>query len=51
MDQYRPCYKAGEHPPLNRPLTKEEYQEAVEWALQYGLTRLDRPRRVFIFWE
>ncbi|MBI5956582.1 MAG: radical SAM protein [Chloroflexi bacterium] len=51
MDQYRPCYKAGEHPPLNRPLTKEEYQEAVERALQYGLTRLDRPRRLFIFWE
>ena len=42
MDQYRPCYRAGEFPELNRRPTAAEYQAAVEAALRAGLTRLDQ---------
>jgi len=41
MDQYRPCYKANEHPPLDRRITSKEFTEAVKLALKAGLTRLD----------
>jgi putative pyruvate formate lyase activating enzyme len=41
MDQYRPCYKAFHHPPLDRRITEKEYTEAVKFALDVGLTRLD----------
>ncbi len=39
MDQYRPCYKATETPRLNRRITKEEYQKAMEIARGFGLHR------------
>ncbi|MBI2961532.1 MAG: radical SAM protein [Betaproteobacteria bacterium] len=42
MDQYRPCYRAGQYPELNRPITAEEYREALAAAERYGLERLDR---------
>lgn len=41
MDQYRPCYKAFEHPPMNRRITSEEFEEAVRIAREEGLERLD----------
>jgi len=41
MDQYRPCYKAFEHPPMNRRITGEEFEEAVRIAREEGLGRLD----------
>ena len=41
MDQYRPCYQAGEHPPLDRRITAREFRDAVDCALKAGLTRLD----------
>ena len=41
MDQYRPCFKAGDHPPLNRRITAEEFREAVAIAREEGLRRLD----------
>ena len=41
MAQYYPCYKAQEHPPLDRRLTREEYRKAVKTAKDAGLTRLD----------
>jgi len=44
MDQYRPCYKAHEIPPLDRPITAEEYKEAMEAAQRAGLHRFDRRR-------
>ena len=44
MDQYYPCYRADENPPLDRPITAEEYREALRLAERYGLTRLDRRR-------
>lgn len=41
MDQYRPCYKAFEHPPLDRRITRAEYEEAVRAALEAGLRRIE----------
>ncbi len=42
MNQYRPSYKAHLYPELNRRLTSQEYQSAVETALSAGLHRLDQ---------
>lgn len=39
MDQYHPCYKAADHPPLNRRITSDEYEEAVDAANAAGLYR------------
>ena len=41
MDQYRPCYKAFEHPPMDRRITSEEFEEAVRIAREERLERLD----------
>ena len=41
MAQYRPCHKASQVPQLTRPITREEFAEAVELAHSYGLYRLD----------
>ncbi len=41
MSQYRPMYKAFEHPEIARRLTREEYADAVRWARNAGLTNLD----------
>lgn len=41
MSQYRPAFKAADHPALARALTRAEYEQAVTWALAAGLTRLD----------
>ena len=41
MDQYRPCYRAHQLPPLDRPITAEEYAQALSAARQAGLYRLD----------
>ncbi len=41
MDQYHPCYRAYDHPPLRRRITAKEYAEAVKFALSAGLSRLD----------
>ncbi|MBM4136470.1 MAG: radical SAM protein [Nitrospira sp.] len=41
MDQYRPCFKAFDHPPLDRRITKSEYMEALKMAVDAGLTRID----------
>ena len=39
MDQYRPCGRALEFPPLNRRISFEEYQEAIGFARKQGLHR------------
>jgi len=44
MDQYRPCWKAFQYPPLDRPITKEEFEDAVEAAKKAGLHRLHHER-------
>lgn len=41
MDQYHPCFKAFDHSPLNRRITKSEYMEALKVAIEAGLTRID----------
>jgi putative pyruvate formate lyase activating enzyme len=50
MAQYRPCGKAGAVPALAVPLSANAYHQAVEDAKAAGITRLDRPRRVFRIW-
>ncbi|MCJ7829195.1 MAG: radical SAM protein, partial [Dehalococcoidia bacterium] len=42
MSQYHPCYKAFSIRRLNRPLSKQEFLEAVNAAARTGLNRLDR---------
>ena len=52
MDQYRPCYKATELPPLGRPITRAEYEQALQRARETGLHRFDKrePRFLRILW-
>ena len=52
MDQYRPCYRAGDHPELGRPTTLAEYNAAVAVARRYGLKRFDKRAglRRLAFW-
>ncbi len=52
MDQYRPCYKAIELPPLDRPIMRTEYEHAVQQAREVGLHRFDKrePRPLRIPW-
>jgi putative pyruvate formate lyase activating enzyme len=42
MDQYQPAHKANLHPKLNRPISQQEYQEALQLAHAAGLHRLDQ---------
>jgi putative pyruvate formate lyase activating enzyme len=44
MDQYRPAYKAHHFPQLNRRISSQEYQSAIQMARQAGLDRLDERR-------
>ncbi|MCL4559510.1 MAG: radical SAM protein [Chloroflexi bacterium] len=41
MDQYRPEYRARHFPELNRPITRQEFEDAVQMAYRAGLRRLD----------
>ena len=41
MDQYRPCYRAGEFEEINRSLSAGEFEEAMAMARQAGLHRFD----------
>lgn len=41
MEQYRPCFKAGRFPEIDRPVTCDAYEQALELARRYGLKRLD----------
>jgi putative pyruvate formate lyase activating enzyme len=51
MDQYYPCYRADENPPLDRRLTAEEYHAAQQAAERLGLRRLDHRQRERTFTE
>jgi putative pyruvate formate lyase activating enzyme len=42
MDQYRPCYRADEHPPLSSFVTEEEFGRALRLCARYNLWRLDQ---------
>lgn len=41
MPQYRPEHRAHKYPEIARPITRAEFAQAIEWALEAGLTRLD----------
>lgn len=42
MAQYRPCYKALQIPGLGRSISCAEFHEALSFAREAGLSRLDR---------
>lgn len=42
MDQYRPCGRAKQFPPIDRRTSHEEFQDAMNAAREAGLTRLDK---------
>jgi putative pyruvate formate lyase activating enzyme len=42
MDQYRPEYRACDHPELSRRITREEYAQAVEEMRRAGIHRFAR---------
>jgi putative pyruvate formate lyase activating enzyme len=42
MDQYRPCYKASELPPLNLRTSRSDFNRALEQARGAGLHRFDK---------
>jgi putative pyruvate formate lyase activating enzyme len=52
MDQYRPCYRAYQLAPLDRPITRAEYEHALKQARDAGLHRFDKraPRFLRILW-
>lgn len=41
MAQYQPCGEAFRHPKINRSITAQEYQKAIEIARSFGLWRFD----------
>lgn len=41
MQQYTPTHKAFEYPEISRRITREEFEEAIRWAKEAGLTNLD----------
>jgi putative pyruvate formate lyase activating enzyme len=49
MSQYRPCGRAAEVKGLGANLKAEDYRRAVQAAKEEGITRLDRPHRVYLF--
>jgi len=42
MAQYRPEHKAFEYPEISRRITHSEFEQAIRWAREAGLTRLDK---------
>jgi putative pyruvate formate lyase activating enzyme len=42
MAQYRPEHRAREYPELSRRITREEWEQAIAWAREAGLTNLVR---------
>jgi putative pyruvate formate lyase activating enzyme len=41
MPQYHVAYKAYEYPKIARGITVQEFLEAMDWAQEHGLTRMD----------
>lgn len=50
MDQYHPCGRIAHDSPLNRSITREEYDQAVETAKKEGITRLDKRLKFRLIW-
>ena len=51
MDQYRPCYRAADLPPLDRRIRREEFEKAKKQAREAVQARFDKrePRFLHIF--
>ena len=53
MDQYYPDYLVRQYPDrypeLNRPITNQEHQIAIQQALDVGLHRLDRRKAMYMY--
>jgi putative pyruvate formate lyase activating enzyme len=49
MDQYRPAGKADDFVELEATISAKEYQQAVQRAQEYGLTRLDHRNFAHLF--
>lgn len=47
MDQYHPAHKARDFPELDRPLHRQEFQDALRVARAAGLHRLDERKPLF----
>ena len=41
MHQYHPCFHAAGYPPMDRRITKDEFEKAVFIAHEAGIRRLD----------
>jgi putative pyruvate formate lyase activating enzyme len=41
MRQYRPAHQAYDYPELARRISREEWEQALAWAREAGLTNLD----------
>ncbi|MBM3855676.1 MAG: radical SAM protein [Verrucomicrobia bacterium] len=48
MSQYTPAYRASTHPEIARRLTRTEYDEAVRWGRELGLTRVKTQPRFLL---
>jgi uncharacterized Fe-S radical SAM superfamily protein PflX len=42
MDQYHPCGRSQDVAGLNRPISMEEYNEAIDAGRQAGLSRINK---------
>lgn len=40
MDQFRPEFKAKEHPEINRGITEEEFEKAVNYAKKLKINHI-----------
>jgi putative pyruvate formate lyase activating enzyme len=49
MDQYHPCYKAFKIPSLRRRISSVEFHEALSFARETGISRLDKVHRLKFF--
>lgn len=45
MSQYTPVYHASDHKEIARQLTRGEYDEAIQWGREFGLTRIRAQER------
>lgn len=50
MDQYYPCGDIPPNSPLQRRITPEEFNQALEWADMEGITRLDKGKKLRLIW-
>ncbi|MBI9045662.1 MAG: radical SAM protein [Anaerolineaceae bacterium] len=48
MDQYQPSFHANKFPDINRPITRKEFDYAIQSALNAGLHRLDGRKSSFL---